>query len=345
MEVVLDPRFVAAAHAISLPKYKKVKALKFNLRFARLRVAEFDELFKLLKRYPIVALDIIQCAIENEEAFVQLIARLTEVPLLTSILIRGVRTVTDKTAMAFSKLIQERPFKNLELTWTRIGPLGAQYIGHALNDSGLEHLNLSGCRIGLEGAMSIIEALDTGTTALSALNLGDTGMGGEGVMELCHVLHLTKLNSLCLNNEVTTDEVFETVMTAVENRTRLHTLFLARCRMNDTKVKRLANVVSTHPNQFQVLSVDGNIFGREGLIALGEAIAISPNMAQIMMRNLIHVDDDAMKAFIHLIQTHLRLNKVECGRARTLHPETIAYVNKTLAAMHSEHAKSRIDCQ
>ncbi|CAF1010907.1 unnamed protein product [Adineta ricciae] len=146
----------------------------------------------------------------------------------------------------YTQLLQvpSKTLTTLNLSGNRIGAEGAQHIAYALRmNTTLTTLNLSGNRIGAEGAQHIADALRTNTT-LTTLNLHQNGIGDEGAQHLADTLRTkTRLTTLNLSWNEIGDEGAQHLADTLRTNTTLTTLNLNQNGIGDEIAEHIADAL------------------------------------------------------------------------------------------------------
>ena len=142
----------------------------------------------------------------------------------------------------------------------------------------LKHLSLRGYNIGDAGVTLLVRGLRSIGSSLKELNLYDCSIGSEGLSTLAVALdNCTTIKKLYVgDNDFSTASAGLTALSDSLQRTgiQLDELGFGGCRINDEGLHALIEGEShDHLSALQLLDLDGNNFGNEGLSTLAAALA------------------------------------------------------------------------
>jgi Ran GTPase-activating protein (RanGAP) involved in mRNA processing and transport len=123
----------------------------------------------------------------------------------------GIHELT--TALSLNSTLTE-----LNLNWNSFGSKGAQYLGDLLRHSStLKTLHLRGTGIGITGTQRITEALQTGKSPLTSLDLGANNIEDLGAFHIAEMLSSNNtLTSLDLGDSQIKDQGIEYIVRSLQ---------------------------------------------------------------------------------------------------------------------------------
>ncbi|KAI5097880.1 protein NLRC5 isoform X14 [Silurus meridionalis] len=303
------------------------------------------KLIEIQKNHKLETLSLLKSA-DAAEALRSLSKIVGEDPLLHRELDLSRKTPGDVNVKNLSALLQDPHYRLQKLTLYKEGSIKEDdcvglFSALGLNPSHLRELNLnrnkpgeSGLRnlcdflknpecklqklqlqnsISDESCADVASALCTNPSHIRDLDLSECKLGDSGVKKLCDLLkkHECKLKKLELQNSISDESCADVASALCTNPSHIRYLDLSECKLGDSGVKKLCDLLKKHECKLETLQLQNSI-SDESCTDVASTLCTNPSHIRYLDLSECKLGDSGVKKLCDLLKKHeCKLEKLE----------------------------------
>ena len=212
-----------------------------------------------------------------------------------------------QVSLLFNALINNKSFTILDISYNRIGDVGAQALANLFEiNHSLKELDISKNQVADAGAQALAKALETNYT-LNSLNLWNNQVGDVGAQALAKALEVNNsLNLLNLWNNKVSNAGTQALAKALATNYSLNCLDIGFNQVGDIGVQALAKVLETN-HSLTTLNLSGNQVSDTGAQALAKALETNHSLNSLDVGGN-QINDTGAQALAKALETNHSLN-------------------------------------